>query len=79
MHSSGLHRYWIKLAAPEPFGLKLGCGVTAFNEDDARQLVFGQFRGAPPVIAGIESDIDVSTLDAAFGFLPRARSKAPSP
>jgi hypothetical protein len=63
MHSSGLHRYWIKLAAPEPIGFKLGCGVTAFTEDDAKKLVFSQFSDAPPVIASMESDVDVSTLD----------------
>jgi len=64
MRSNALHRYWVKLAPPEPIAFKLGCGVTAFTEEDAKQLVLSQFGAAPPVIASIESDVDVSILDA---------------
>ena len=42
----------------------MGCGVTAFAEDDARTLVLNQFRQSRPVIASIECDVDVSKLDA---------------
>lgn len=62
--SRGLRRYWIKFTSPAPVGLTLGCGVTAFTEDDARALVSGEFRQATPNIASIEADVDVSTLDS---------------
>ena len=62
--ASGLHRYWIKLAPPAPVGFTLGCGVTAFSEDDARALLQGEFSETPPVIATVEADVDVSSLDA---------------
>jgi hypothetical protein len=40
-----------------------GCGVTAFDRDDAVHLV-GVFLGSePPVPASVIEDVDVSTLD----------------
>ena len=62
--ASGLHRYWIKLAPPAPVGFTLGCGVTALSEEDARALVWDQLRESPRPIVAIESDVDVSRLDA---------------
>lgn len=61
-----LKRYWFnfeKFGKPTP--LNLGCGVTAYDYDDAVNLL-GQrvFTGKElPRIAGYTEDVDVSTLD----------------
>ena len=62
-----LKRFWFKFAPlSPPDALNLGCGVTAYGEDDARNIVresvFGQF--SPRRIDSVIEDIDVSTLDA---------------
>jgi hypothetical protein len=63
-----LRRFWIEfdLAETDPWQLKLGCGVTAYSLDDARQIVRERvFSGRDlPAIRRIVEDIDVSTLDA---------------
>ncbi|HEX2581552.1 MAG TPA: hypothetical protein VHL08_06195 [Dongiaceae bacterium] len=61
-----LKRYWFQFEAlPRPTALNLGCGVTAFDYDDAIYLlcerVFGQ-NGPPPIIKCIEN-IDFSALE----------------
>ena len=64
-----LRRYWIRFASdtdsPLPLGLRHGCGVTAFNHDDALSILAATvFRGDKlPAIASVEEDIDVSSLD----------------
>ncbi|MBX3428656.1 MAG: hypothetical protein KF779_03625 [Hyphomonadaceae bacterium] len=60
---SGLRRYWIRFSSPAPIGFALGCGVTAFTEDDARALVSSELQQALPSIESIEIEFDVSTLD----------------
>ena len=55
---SKLRRFWFRFETiPEPTALNLGCGVTAYNRDDAlgllREYVFGQ-NGPPPIIECIE-------------------------
>lgn len=64
-----LHRYWIRFAPHAPLGLgclRLGCGVTAWTEDDAirllRECVFED--GELPEIADIITDIDFRDLEA---------------
>ena len=61
-----LTRYWFKFVK-SPFGnLNLGCGITAYDLEDAhrflREKVFPE-RGAQPIEAVVE-DIDISTLEA---------------
>lgn len=64
-----LHRYWFEFALDDlerlPPGVRLGCGVTAFDIDDAaaliRERVFGGATPAP--IVRCVPDVDVSTLD----------------
>lgn len=61
-----LRRFWFnfeKLGNPTP--LNLGCGVTAYDYDDATSLLRDRvFVGQElPMIAGCIEDIDVSTLD----------------
>lgn len=64
-----LCRYWFTFE-PEPgrtlpFGLGLGCGVTAHDRSDAEVLISERvFRGSelPPVGMVVEN-VDVSTLD----------------
>ncbi len=61
-----LKRYWFhfeKFANPTP--LNLGCGVTANNYDDARDLLRERvFAGKElPNIVGCTEDVDVSSLD----------------
>ena len=62
-----LHRYWLRFDDPrrETFGLGLGCGVTAFDLDDAVMLLERQvFRGPLPFrISESTEDVDVRTLD----------------
>lgn len=61
-----LHRYWFRLSSHgEPSVLNLGCGITAYDMEDAKRLmvqeVFSVFdtREVLEVIA----DVDVGTLD----------------
>jgi hypothetical protein len=64
-----LHRYWFKfeltMADPHPPGVLLGCGVTAFSQSDALDLmkerVFTKFPFPP--VKSVQEDVDVSTLD----------------
>ena len=61
-----LHRFWFKFASLEPFDyLQLGCGVTAFDYDDALSIlqhtVFAGQALAP--IESVVDDVDVRTLD----------------
>jgi hypothetical protein len=64
-----LHRYWVEFDLPETrarlVSYGLGCGVTAYNYDDAvnlmKELVFKSSE-MPPIRTLIE-DVDVSKLD----------------
>ncbi len=59
-----LIRFWFKFEN-DPIPLKLGCGVTAFNDIDAltiiKELVFKN-KDLPEVTTKIEN-IDITTLD----------------
>jgi hypothetical protein len=62
-----LHRYWFRFRKSiEPSVLNLGCGVTAYSEEDALQIirekVFPLFGVREVEI--VVTDVDVSTLDA---------------
>jgi hypothetical protein len=58
-----LHRYWITLADPAR-GSRLGYGVTAYHEVDARSvLAYLAFDGEEPEIAEVRPDVDVRDLD----------------
>ena len=60
-----LRRYWMEFAAGEaPLGMAWGCGVTAFDVDDALQLVATAAGGKIPSPVRLVEDVDVSTLDA---------------
>ncbi len=61
-----LKRYWLKFGhVGKPHNLNLGCGVTAFSQDDALSLVRAAF---PDLVlrtpCELTENIDVSTLDA---------------
>jgi hypothetical protein len=64
-----LHRYWLKfdltIHEPHPIGTLLGCGVTAYFLEDARQLVRELVFGSIPFpsISWRIEDVDVSSLD----------------
>jgi hypothetical protein len=70
----GLRRYWITFDGSEAQDrdllarhfVSLGCGVTAWDEADARRLVSERvFEGGPlPPIHSVTADVDISTLDA---------------
>jgi hypothetical protein len=58
-----LHRYWITLADPAG-GSRLGYGVTAYDEADARSiLAYLAFGGELPELAEVRADVDVRDLD----------------
>ena len=59
-----LHRYWFRFEK-ESLRMGLGCGVTAWTEEDAVALMRdGPFRGKPlPRVASVTVDVDVRTLD----------------
>jgi hypothetical protein len=66
MANAALHRYWITFTrSSQPSVLNLGCGVTAFTEEDARRLlaqeIFPNF--GPREVLNVVEDVDVSTLD----------------
>lgn len=64
-----LIRYWfefdIESAFTYPPGIGYGCGVTAYNIDDALKIIdekiFGEIKRSPFKI--IKENIDISTLD----------------
>ena len=59
-----LHRYWIEFDASDaPFGMTSGCGVTAFDREDAMRLLSQAIGGSPPAAVRVIEDVDVSTLD----------------
>ncbi len=63
---NGLTRYWFRFEeSGRPWLLGLGCGVTAYDEVDARRLLEDEVypvwgRG---VITDVTVNIDVQTLD----------------
>lgn len=63
-----LRRYWFRFAvnsAALPPGLRLGCGVTAYDYDDAMSILKAKVfaGGAVPAIDDVKEDVDVSQLD----------------
>jgi hypothetical protein len=60
-----LRRYWIHLRDADKFaGLRLGCGVTAFDLDDALALLRTQVIGDQPFdVEAVVEDVDVRALD----------------
>jgi hypothetical protein len=61
-----LKRYWFKFTTLPPSPLNLGCGVTAYNYDDALALLKEQVFADRDPIPGITSfveDVDISSLD----------------
>lgn len=64
-----LVRFWIvfesSASAELPLGARLGCGVTAYNFDDAIQLLRVKMfsKEGMPRIQDFVENIDVSTLD----------------
>jgi hypothetical protein len=61
-----LHRYWFEFEIGTlPPGAALGCGVTAYTEEDARRLLADTvFRASAfPQARRVVEDVDVSKLD----------------
>jgi hypothetical protein len=61
-----LRRYWITFENLDRLtALNLGCGITAYNTEDALTLLRGTVFGDKeiPNILDVAEDIDVSTLD----------------
>lgn len=61
-----LTRYWFtfeKASMPTP--LNIGCGVTAYNYDDALNLLRERMFGSdePPKVLDVLENVDVSKLD----------------
>ncbi len=65
-----LIRYWFEFEADPrqalPFGIPLGCGVTAYSYEDALAIINEKvFQSAPlPQIKLVVENVDVSTLDS---------------
>lgn len=64
-----LQRFWFEFLAdpfePLPWGTQIGCGVTAYDQDDALRMMAGKVfpnRESPKITKCVEG-IDVSTLD----------------
>lgn len=60
-----LKRFWFKFSAPPLGSVNLGCGVTAYDYNDALKLLRDKiFAGREmPIIAEVIEDVDVATLD----------------
>ena len=63
-----LHRYWFSLGNPPKYSsLGFGCGITAFNHQDAVEIlnskVFAKLEGQAPTIDSVIEDVDVNGLD----------------
>jgi hypothetical protein len=64
---NSLRRYWFTFPrSSRPTPLNLGSGVTAYDYDDAMDMLRQRvFNGAEPSVADVIVDVDVSTLDKA--------------
>ena len=63
---SALHRFWFTFKNPPPFSpLKLGCGVTAYNSEDALAILDKTLfaNSTPPEIDTITEEVDIQSLD----------------
>ena len=61
-----MKRYWFEFCEGNlPFGVRIGCGVTAYNYDDALFLLSKKVfnNAAPPEIKNMIENVDISTLD----------------
>lgn len=61
-----LKRYWFQFESPgSPGALNLGCGVTAYDYDDAISVLRTSiFRNREmPTITDYKENVDISTLD----------------
>ncbi len=63
-----MHRFWFqfdfKLDDGSPPGLLMGCGVSAYDYNDALSLLKTKvFKGEVPTPKSVEKDVDISTLD----------------
>ena len=64
-----LHRYWFKfdltMQDPHPLGILLGCGLTAWQVEDARRLLSERVFGAQrlPKVVSVLEDVDIASLD----------------
>jgi len=64
-----IRKFWFEFSedsdAPLPLGVKLGCGISAYNYDDAlgivKRLVF-EGKSLPPLARKVK-DVDISILD----------------
>ena len=62
-----LIRFWFKFKndGKLPPGVVMGCGVTAFNFEDAKGLLSVKvFKSIPFIITKHEENIDISMLDS---------------
>lgn len=60
--SASLHRFWFTFKNPPPFSvLNLGCGVTAYNHDDALALINVPATGLE--IDRVIENVQVDSLD----------------
>ncbi|WP_316364684.1 hypothetical protein [Candidatus Thiodiazotropha sp. CDECU1] len=70
---ANLTRYWFEFEKPDKdevwrlakAGVGRGCGVTAFTEDDALNILKSELfnEGDVPAVKKVTPDIDVNTLD----------------
>lgn len=61
-----LHRYWIRFRPhPSQTVPRPGCGVTAYNYEDALEILVNTvFRGKEmPAIEDVIDDVDIRSLD----------------
>lgn len=64
---SALTRFWFEFqSSPRPSALNLGCGVTAYNYEDALGLLKEHVfqNAACPGIIRYTTDVDITALDA---------------
>ena len=71
-----LRRYWLRLARSDKLSnLNLGCGITAYTEEDAMRIFENEVvpvYGNVEIIEAVEN-IDISTLDSGH-VLPNMRA-----
>jgi hypothetical protein len=71
-----VRRFWFRFGPGEaPLGMSAGCGVTAFDRDDALGLIEERLKGVPPEPTLVIQDVDVSDLDEGH-VLPNMLSPA---
>jgi hypothetical protein len=67
MSDQALHRYWLRFdpTRPIPVGFQMGCGITAFSQDDAMRLLRKVYPERFEIrVSEVVTDVALSDLES---------------